>query len=307
MSIAPDLGLSEQLLADAAPRKTSRFLWPFEVVAAALVVLIVVLLLIGVTSRYVFSFPVVWIDEMASISFLWLAMLGSAIALDRNEHLRLTLFLRMVPARAQAFIQAFSLLVVAAVLLVLIEPAVDYVMSEWFITTPALNIPNSFRVAAIAFGIISMFGIVMTYAIRTSAFRDLAAAAVLIAAIVLALWLLSDFLVRLGNTNILIFLVFFVAVCLAAGVPIAFCFGAGTLCFLAFSTSIPVFVMIGRMDEGMSSIILLSVPIFVLLGCVLDATGMGKAIVDVLASLIGHVRAGMSYVLLGSLFLVSGI
>jgi tripartite ATP-independent transporter DctM subunit len=34
---------------------------------------------------------------------------------------------------------------------------------------------------------------------------------------------------------------------------------------------------------------------------------MGKAIVDFLASLLGHVRAGMSYVLLGSLFLVSGI
>jgi len=34
---------------------------------------------------------------------------------------------------------------------------------------------------------------------------------------------------------------------------------------------------------------------------------MGKAIVDFLASMLGHVRAGMSYVLLGSLFLVSGI
>jgi tripartite ATP-independent transporter DctM subunit len=81
----------------------------------------------------------------------------------------------------------------------------------------------------------------------------------------------------------------------------------GTLCFLVFSTNVPMLVMVGRMDEGMSSIILLSVPIFVLLGCVLDATGMGKAIVDFLASLLGHVRAGMSYVLLGSLFLVSGI
>jgi tripartite ATP-independent transporter DctM subunit len=49
------------------------------------------------------------------------------------------------------------------------------------------------------------------------------------------------------------------------------------------------------------------VPIFVFLGCILDATGMGKAIVEFLASLLGHVKAGMSYVLLGSLFLVSGI
>jgi len=269
--------------------------------------LIVVLLLVGVTSCYVFSFPGVWIDETASLSFLWLVMLGSAIALDRNEHLRLTLFLMMLPARAQAFVEAFSLLVIATFLLVLIEPAVDFVMSEWFIITPTLKIPNSFRVAAIAFGIITMLGIVVTFAVRTSAPLDLLAAAALIGAIIIGLSLLSPFLVRLGNANILLFLVFFVAVCLAAGVPIAFCFGAGSLNFLAFSTSIPVFVMIGRMDEGMSSIILLSVPIVVLLGCVLDATGMGRAIVKVLASLIGHVRAGMSYVLLGSLFLVSGI
>jgi tripartite ATP-independent transporter DctM subunit len=34
---------------------------------------------------------------------------------------------------------------------------------------------------------------------------------------------------------------------------------------------------------------------------------MGKVIIDVLAALIGHVKAGMSYVLLGSLFIVSGI
>jgi tripartite ATP-independent transporter DctM subunit len=70
---------------------------------------------------------------------------------------------------------------------------------------------------------------------------------------------------------------------------------------------VPIGVMVGRMDEGMSSLVLVSVPIFVLLGCVLDATGMGKAIIDFLASLVGHVKGGMSYVLLGSLFIVSGI
>lgn len=299
--------LSDRIAADLAPRRTSGFLQPVEMVAAALVAFIVVLLLAGVVSRYVFSRPVIWIDEVASISFLWVAMLGSVIALDRNEHLRLTLFLRLVSERAQGFVQAFALLVIAALLLALVEPSIDYVMSEWMITTPTLNIPNGFRVGAIAFGIISMLAIVVRYAVQNSTWRDLALAAAAVGAIVLSLWLLSPILGRLGNVNILIFLVGFVAVCLAAGVPIAFCFGAGTVCFLAFSTSVPVFVMIGRMDEGMSSIILLSVPIFVLLGCVLDATGMGKAIVDVLASLIGHVRAGMSYVLLGSLFLVSGI
>ncbi|WP_230531510.1 TRAP transporter large permease [Microvirga roseola] len=290
-----------------APRVGTLLIRPIEAVSAVLLSVIIVLLLAGVASRYVFSIPVVWIDEVASISFLWLAMLGSAIAIDRNEHLKLTLFTGMFPARAQAFVHTLALLLVATFLLVMLQPATEYVMEEWYVSTPALNIPNSFRVAAIPFGIFAMLGLVLSYAVRTSTIRDLAAAVLLIAAVAGAFWLLSPTLLRLGHVNILIFLVGLVAVCLVLGVPIAFCFGIGTLAFLAFSTRVPIFVMIGRMDEGMSSIILLSVPIFVLLGCILDATGMGKAIVDFLASLLGHVRAGMSYVLLGSLFLVSGI
>jgi tripartite ATP-independent transporter DctM subunit len=189
----------------------------------------------------------------------------------------------------------------------MLQPAVEYVMEEWYVTSPALNIPNSFRVSAIAFGIFAMLALVASYAVKSSTVRDLVLGTALIAAVAGAFWLLSPTLLRLGNLNILIFLVGVVAACLVMGVPIAFCFGIGTLAFLAFSTRVPIFVMIGRMDEGMSSIILLSVPIFVFLGCILDATGMGKAIVEFLASLLGHVKAGMSYVLLGSLFLVSGI
>jgi tripartite ATP-independent transporter DctM subunit len=288
-------------------RAGSRLLKPVEMVASGLLVAIVALLLAGVTSRYVFSLSVVWIDEVASICFLWLAMLGSAIALDRNEHLRLTLFLHKMPERIQGFMEAFALLVIAAFLLSLMIPAFDYALEEWYITSPALNIPNTFRVAAIPFGMVAMLGIVIAYALKSASWRDLAVAALAIAAIACALWFFSPSFVKMGSAKILLFLVVFVAACLAAGVPIAFCFGIGTLSYLAFATQVPTFVMIGRMDEGMSGIILLSVPIFVLLGCILDATGMGKAIVDFLASLLGHVRAGMSYVLLSSLFVVSGI
>ena len=280
---------------------------PLEVVAAGLLVVIVGLLLLGVISRYAFSLPIIWVDEVASFAFLWLAMLGSAIAIDRNEHLRLTLLLTVVPPRLRGHIQAFALLVTATFLGALLHPAVEYAMEEWYIRTPALGIPNTFRVAAIPFGIAAMLAITLVYAARTASLSSLLLAAGVIAAAACLFWALSPGLLRLGNVNIVIFLVGVVGLCLAASVPIAFCFGIGTLAFLTFSTHVPIFVVVGRMDEGMSSLILLSVPIFVLLGCVLDATGMGKAIVDFLASLLGHVRAGMSYVLLGSLFLVSGI
>lgn len=289
------------------PRRGSPLLKPVEWLAAALLVAVVSLLLVGALSRYLFSLPVVWIDEAASISFLWLAMLGSVIALDRNEHLRLTLFLHALPARAQRFVETFALLVVAAFLLALVYPAYDYMVEEWYVTSPALNIPNSFRVSALPVGICAMAAIAVARAVRQAHVLDIAASLAIIAGLFVVLWFSAPTLIRAGNITIVLFLVVFVAGALAAGVPIAFCFGVGTLSYLAFATRVPIFVMIGRMDEGMSGLILLSVPVFVLLGCVLDATGMGKAIVDFLASILGHVRAGMSYVLLGSLFVVSGI
>jgi len=36
-----------------------------------------------VTSRYFFHQPLIWSDELASILFLWLAMLGAAVAFRR--------------------------------------------------------------------------------------------------------------------------------------------------------------------------------------------------------------------------------
>jgi tripartite ATP-independent transporter DctM subunit len=288
-------------------RPGSPFMRPVEAVAAALLVLVVGLLLTGVVARYVLSLPIIWIDEAASISFLWLAMLGSAIAIDRNEHLRLTLFVGMLPERVRGFVSTLALLIVATVILALIWPAYVYVREESFLTSAALNISVGYRASAIVAGLALMFVIAVGHAIRESTIFEFVGGAAAILGAGLVLWLLSPALMMLGYVNILIFLVGLVALCLAMGVPIAFCFGLGTLAFIVFTTRVPLIVLVGRMDEGMSSLILLSVPIFVLLGCVLDATGMGRAIVGFMASLLGHVKAGMSYVLLGSMYLVSGI
>lgn len=284
-----------------------RFMAPIEVLSASLMVAIVLMLFGGVVARYVFSEPLGWIDEAVSIAFIWVAMLGAALAMHRNEHLRLTMFVDMLPAKLRSLVHAFALVAIAAFLIGLIGPSIEHVESEWIMASPALEIPSGIRVSAIAAGMILMLAILAVYAVKTVPLHNLVVATLGVGAVVgLCTWL-SPQLTQLGLLNILIFLCGLVGLCLIAGVPIAFCFGCGVMAFLAFSSTVPLVVIVGRIDEGMGNIVLVSVPIFVLLGCVLDATGMGKAIVDLLASLIGHVKAGMSYVLLGSLFIVSGI
>ena len=57
----------------------------------------------------------------------------------------------------------------------------------------------------------------------------------------------------------------------------------------------------------MSHFILLSIPLFVFLGLLIEMTGMAAVMVRFLANLLGHIRGGLHYVLVAAMYLVSGI
>ena len=109
-----------------------------------------------------------------------------------------------------------------------------------------------------------------------------------------ALWLARPLFMSFGNWNLAIFFVLGVAALVAGGVPIAFAFGIATVGYVALATRAPLTVIVSRMDEGMSHLLLLSIPLFVFLGILIDMTGMARAMVAFLASLLGHVRGGLS-------------
>ncbi|MDS9469459.1 TRAP transporter large permease subunit [Paracoccus sp. MBLB3053] len=289
------------------PKRAEYWMRPVEFLAAGLLVVMIVTVLANVFFRYVLTKPLIWGDEVASISFIWMAMLGAAMAVDRHEHMRLTVFLPLLPERLARAVEVVGQVLVCILLLRLLPVAIEYAYEESYVTSPALGLPMSFRASALPTGIGLMSVLMLVSVLRTRAWATIAGTLVVAAAVVALLWFAKPGLLAIGNWNLPIFLGLVVGILLLMGVPIAFCFALGTLSYLTFASHSPVFVMIGRIDEGMSSLILLSVPVFVLLGCILDATGMGKAIVNFLASLLGHVKAGMSYVLLGSMFLVSGI
>ncbi|HEX3982936.1 MAG TPA: TRAP transporter large permease [Acidisoma sp.] len=136
---------------------------------------------------------------------------------------------------------------------------------------------------------------------------DLGFSVLCLAAMAGLLWLFCDPLTAMGNWNLVVFFVLIVAIGVLSGVPIAFVFGLATVAYLETTGSTPVSVIVGRLDEGMSTLILLAVPLFVLLGQLVEMTGMARVMVVFLSSLVGHLRGGLSYVLLGAMLLVSGI
>jgi tripartite ATP-independent transporter DctM subunit len=278
-----------------------------EIVAAMLLAAEIAILLGGVVARYAFDRPLVWSDELASILFLWLAMLGAVIAFRRDEHMRMTACVDLLPRRARAMLDSFATSAALAFLLLVAWPACQYALEQIPITTPALEITDLWRAAALPTGISLMAFFAVLRLARAASPRSLVWSLVLVVGLVTLFWLGAPLFHRLGNLNLLIFFVGVVAAAVFAGVPIAFAFGLAVFGYLSLTTQTPLLVLIGRMDEGMSHLILLAVPLFVFLGLLIEMTGMARAMVTFLASLLGHVRGGLQYVLIAGMYLVSGI
>ena len=278
-----------------------------EIGAGGLVVAEIAILFGGVVSRYIFDRPLVWSDELASTLFLWLAMLGAVIAFRRDEHMRMTAGVGMLGGPLRAMLDSVATTAPLGFLLLMIWPSYQFASEQVPITTSALQISDVWRAAALPAGIALMIVFALCRLTRArSAFVSCLSIGLVAAAVVL-FWLGTPLFRGLGNLNLLIFFVGVVTTAVFAGVPIAFAFGLAIFGYLAVATHIPLSVLVGRMDEGMSHLILLAVPLFVFLGLLIEMTGMARALVGFLASLVGHVRGGLHFVLVGAMYLVSGI
>jgi tripartite ATP-independent transporter DctM subunit len=278
-----------------------------EIPVALLTAVEIVILFAGVVARYVFRRPFTWSDELASILFLWLAMLGTVMAFRRMEHMRMAMLVARAGPRLRAFLEALAVATAIAFLVLILWPAIEHAADEALVVTPALEIPSVWRAAALPVGCLLMLLFAGLRLARIGGVVDVVLALALIVAIGAALWLLKPAMMAIGNYKLLVFFVLLVGAGVLAGAPIAFVFALATFAFLAITTRTPVSVVVSRIDEGMSHIILLAVPLFVFLGLLIEATGMAKTMVDFLNALLGHLRGGLSYVLLGAMYLVSGI
>ncbi|HEY6234320.1 MAG TPA: TRAP transporter large permease, partial [Candidatus Elarobacter sp.] len=208
--------------------------------------------------------------------------------------------------RVRAVLEAIASVVAAIFVIELIPATLKFFQQEQIDLTPALNIPRSYEVLAI---IVCLSLILIMALLRLSEQDPKVVASVVVAAIAIsaAMWFGRGAFAGLGNVNLVLFFVVLTGACIAIGVPIAFSFGLGTLSYLAIVTTVPLSTVSGRMQEGISNLVLLAVPLFIFLGLLMETAGIAQRLVAALASLVGHLRGGLSIVLVGAMYLVSGI
>ena len=87
--------------------KTLRFLATHfdEIVSGTLLVLMTVATFANVVARYAFSSPIMWAEEFARYTFVWVVFLGAVSCTKHRRHIAIDSLMLALPARLRGFAQ----------------------------------------------------------------------------------------------------------------------------------------------------------------------------------------------------------
>ena len=87
-----------------------------------------------------------------------------------------------------------------------------------------------------------------------------------------------------------------IVVCLVVGMPIAFALGAGSAIAILWDGNLPISIVAQRMFFGLDSWLLMAIPLFMLAGQLMSASGMSGRLVAFTTELFGFVRGSLGIV-----------
>jgi TRAP-type C4-dicarboxylate transport system permease small subunit len=110
------------------------------VFGTGLMLFIAVVVSANVIGRYVFNYGLVWSDEVARFSLIWISFLGSAVLVRQGQHIAIDAFDRIMPAALKSFIFIITQIVAAVVAVILIWQGILQVIRQFGQISPGLEI-----------------------------------------------------------------------------------------------------------------------------------------------------------------------
>jgi TRAP-type C4-dicarboxylate transport system permease small subunit len=115
-----------------------------EYLAGILLLLMVTIAFINVVSRFTFKFSISYIEELEVYLYVWLVMLGSAIAFKRWSHLCVSLVVDKMPPSLRKYIKIFVTLLSIGFFSVIFKSSITQIQDEILmqVTTTSMGVPK---------------------------------------------------------------------------------------------------------------------------------------------------------------------
>ena len=123
-----------------------------EYLLIAVLSALAVVVFMQVVFRYLLHLPLFWTEEFARYCLVWASLLGAGVAVKRNEHIAVTVFLNRFPRNVGRVMVLAARISVAVILAVMVWGGVKLVMITSAQTSPAMRIPMSIPYLALPIG-----------------------------------------------------------------------------------------------------------------------------------------------------------
>lgn len=120
-----------------------------SLLAGSLVFAVFVVVLLQVVMRYVFASPNPWTEELSRFGFIWVSMLGAALAAELRTHFVFDQFVGLLRPGLQKLARVCSTAIFAAMAVGLILFGLELVALAGSQRSPALNLPISWIYASV--------------------------------------------------------------------------------------------------------------------------------------------------------------
>lgn len=122
----------------------SRILKCEKILAAALLGSVTLLLVIGVFSRYVVGYPLVWSESTAKLLIVWITFVGASIAFADKEHITVDSIIKKIPKGPRFLIRSIIFIFSIIILSYMAFLGYHYTLGVTNNTSPILGISMSF-------------------------------------------------------------------------------------------------------------------------------------------------------------------
>ena len=263
-----------------------------------------VIVFVSVISRYFFGHPLAWADDADTSMLVTIGFLGGALTLARGEHIGVAAIRQRMRARLAETNDAFIAWIVLIVSVALCYSS-SIILQTVSAQTTATGLPEAINYLPIL--VSSGFMIVFAlFDLARHGIRPLVVSALIIVALAVV-WEVCTLLLPSGALSPVVLMLAGFAITLLLGVPIGFALALGALLYFWGGGTIPIALFSQQLESGISNVVLLAIPFFVIAGLIMEINGMSRRLIDLLLLGVGRFRGGLRVVMVIAMALFSGI
>ena len=288
------------------PQQTKTYTRLFEFVVAAFLIAIMLVVSMQVVCRYILRELPSWSEELSRYLFIWANFLGAGVALMRGSHVSIDSLVSWFPDSARRKLDSMVVVLVTTFSLFLLYQGTATVvaMRGSYSTTLGFSMGWVFSALPTAGLIFVWFQWQMM--IKRQAWASTCVSAIGVVVLTAVLVVIGKYM-SMPPSILVITLVCVVITLVAINTPISIAIGLACVVYLLARGNIPLSVVPIMIIGGMDSFVLLAVPLFILVGDLMNTGGITERLVTFARALVGHIRGSLGISTVLGEYIFSGI